>query len=305
MSSAQAPFLALLLSCACAERPFLFAIVERTTKSVLFLGRVATPLVLALVLLAGCADEPVVLPPEHATIVLTPPPVTKGPPATTATLPPIVDPATLSPNGLAVAARDSRRGGTRSVAILTNEISALEGLRKATLLSSPDAQAVVRRLAEDYVELRKLGTASASQDAIARYEEITKLYPANRMMDEVRYYLGIECEVSGDLAKARKAYFELVSQHPSSSLVPFAYFAFGELFLREAKSDPTKLTLAEQAYAQALKTAKPDLLPDTLLREGQVQALLGDGARAQGFYDRLQRDYPASPAAARIGGGKP
>ena len=50
----------------------------------------------ALVLLGGCADEPVVLPAEHATIVLTPPPLTKGPPATTATLPPVLAPDTIS-----------------------------------------------------------------------------------------------------------------------------------------------------------------------------------------------------------------
>ena len=268
-------------------------------------GRLSCAVALVLTLFAGCADEPVVLPPEHATIVLTPPPVTKGPPATTATLPTVVAPDTISPNGLAIAARDSRRAGPPSVAILTNEISGLEGLRKAMSPSSPDGPTLVRRLAEDYVELRKLGTASASQDAIARYEEVGKLSPAYPKMDEVLYYLGIEYEISGDLQKARKAYFELVSQHPSSGLVPFAYFAFGELFLREAKSDPTKLTLTEQAYAQALKTAKPDLLPDTLLREGQVQALLGDRARAQGFYDHVKRDYPASAAAARIGGGTP
>lgn len=255
----------------------------------------------ALVLLGGCADEPVVLPAEHATIVLTPPPLTKGPPATTATLPPVLAPDTISPNGLAVAARDPRRAGPPSVAIVTNEISALEGVRRAMSPSSPDGPTLVRRLAEDYVELRKLGTASASQDAITRYEEVGKLSPAYPKMDEVRYYLGIEYEVSGDLTKARKAYFDLISQNPTSSFVPFAYFAFGELFLREAKADPTKLSLAEQAYAQTLKTAKPDLLPDTLWREGQVLTLLGEAARAQGFYERLKRDYPTSAAAARLG----
>lgn len=71
--------------------------------------------------------------------------------------------------------------------------------------------------------------------------------------DEVLYYAGLDHELAGNVTAARRSYYEVIKQYPSSKLVPFAYFAFGELFLAETESDPSKAQLAEQAYREVLK----------------------------------------------------
>lgn len=76
--------------------------------------------------------------------------------------------------------------------------------------------------------------------------------------ERTTYDAALEAEQSGDFMTARKRYFELISQFPRSRLVPLAYLAFGELFAREAESDPTKRELAVQSYAEVLKYPPPE-----------------------------------------------
>lgn len=78
--------------------------------------------------------------------------------------------------------------------------------------------------------------------------------------DEARsaYDTALAAERRGDLASARRAYFELVQRQPSSKLIPLAYLAFGEMFAAEAETDPAKWEIAKQAYLEVLKYPAPD-----------------------------------------------
>jgi tetratricopeptide (TPR) repeat protein len=53
---------------------------------------------------------------------------------------------------------------------------------------------------------------------------------------------------AGNLAAARRSYFELIEQNPASPFIPLAYLAFGDLFREQAKKEPSHASLAISAY---------------------------------------------------------
>lgn len=71
------------------------------------------------------------------------------------------------------------------------------------------------------------------------------------------YLSALTAERSGALDQARRGYLKLIQTSPDSALVPAAYFAFGEMFLAEARTDPSKLAFAEQSYKEAMKYPAP------------------------------------------------
>ena len=73
---------------------------------------------------------------------------------------------------------------------------------------------------------------------------------------EAKYRLGMLAECDRDLPTARKLYFQVVSEAPRGPLLPYAYFAFGELFAEEVKHDPSKTELARQSYAECTKSGR-------------------------------------------------
>lgn len=76
--------------------------------------------------------------------------------------------------------------------------------------------------------------------------------------ERAAYDRALAAEERGDLLEARKQYFAVVSEHPRSRLIPLAYLAFGELFAREARTDPSKLDLATASYTEVVKYPPPD-----------------------------------------------
>jgi tetratricopeptide (TPR) repeat protein len=171
--------------------------------------------------------------------------------------------------------RDLRRAMHRSPALVVTETQALESLLATTTATSPDRPALLRRLAESYVELRKGGQARASAKAIQHYSELVRTYPTYAQIDEAYYYLALEYELAGDLNNARKSYYELIKSAPSSKYVPYAYFAFGEIFFHDAKSDPSKYDFAKQAYQEVMKFPSP-IASDAACRLGLVFDAQGD-----------------------------
>ncbi len=69
----------------------------------------------------------------------------------------------------------------------------------------------------------------------------------------VDYHDALVAERTGRLDAARRGYLKLIQNYPSSTLVPAAYFAFGEMFAAEAALDPSKTAFAEQSYLEVLK----------------------------------------------------
>jgi tetratricopeptide (TPR) repeat protein len=175
--------------------------------------------------------------------------------------------------------RDLRRLTPRSRALVVTETQALENLARTTAMNSPDRPALLRRLAENYVELRRTGARAASAKAIEHYTALVTSYPSYAQIDEAYYYLGLEYELTNDLSNARRTYYELIQRTPSSKYVPYAYYAFGELFSAEAKSDPSKWDLARQAYTEVIKFSSP-LQSAGYCRLGAVNEAQGDAKMA-------------------------
>jgi tetratricopeptide (TPR) repeat protein len=184
--------------------------------------------------------------------------------------------------------RDLRHHQPRPPALLRTETQALENLLAATARNAPDRPALLRRLAENYSDLRKQGEAGASAKAIQHYSELVTTYPNYAQVDEGYYYLGLEYEKGGDPMNARKIYYELIRRQPGSKYVPYAYFAFGEMFFHEAKGDPSKWDLAKQAYTEVMKFPSP-IASDAACRLGLVFDAQGDPKRATVFREKAER----------------
>ena len=164
---------------------------------------------------------------------------------------------------LAVPERDPRKSVAmpRGTALVKVEAQQLQRLLDATKPNAPDRPALLRRVAESYVELsRSLARDGATQDAqvaralaLSRYQDLENDHPTFAKMDEVFYFHALELEMAHDLMGARKTYYELIKRHPSSTYVGPAYFAFGEMFHAEADGDPSKKSLAVAAWGEAAK----------------------------------------------------
>ena len=196
---------------------------------------------------------------------------------------------------MTAAQRDDRKNRlqARQRALLATEISGLENLYSSTPQNAPDRIQVLRRLAEDYVELESAAFRDKTNAEIARdaakknnpsaagqqqtlvqqaagimakarsnaekyYAVIDNEYPNYPQLDEVLYYLAYEYEQANDNANARRVYYELIQKRPNSKYIPNAYLAFGELFFNEAQGDPSKWSFARDAYVKVIGYPPPN-----------------------------------------------
>ena len=203
----------------------------------------------------------------------------------------------------------------------------------ATPESSRDRPTLVRRIAQEYVELacaaerdwRAGDTRSqkplilARKTAIRYYQQLTTEYSTScqsgqvrdpskftACLDEALYGLALLEERAGDLNMARSNYLKLIQMSPHSPRVPLAYFAFGELFLAEAETDPSKLALAELSYREVVKVPAPANVAYgfALLRMGKIRARQHDDAGALNYLQQAiaapaRGDNTALVAAAK------
>jgi hypothetical protein len=196
--------------------------------------------------------------------------------------------------------RDPRaaRLAPRARALLITELQGLESLFASVPKTSPDRPSLIRRLAEDYAELARSAhddakvAATAHRKSSANYALLAADYPDYAHIDEVNYYRGFEDEQTGDLAHARAAYFAVIQKTPNSKLVPYAYFAFAELFAAEASSDASKWPLAQQSYAKVLDYQKTPLEQNAMFALSYVYEKMGDAERSKQMLVRLRQSYP-------------
>jgi tetratricopeptide (TPR) repeat protein len=249
-------------------------------------------LLLVLAASACAADE---RPPSVSTAQPSPsPPVTRRPAVTFSPLPASV--------------RDERRFPGRSRALIVTELQGLEASLAASPAGAPERPALMHRLAEGYSELERAAEADrdsappgipeavkageiaalARKVAIKYYLRLAQQYaqwcaaPPNGCADESLYYVALAFERAGQLDDARKVHLDLIQSWPASRYIPFAFLAFGELFLEAGQRDPSKLRFAEQAYAEVSKYPPPHnhVYGYSEYRLGQVYAWQGDNARA-------------------------
>lgn len=187
-------------------------------------------------------------------------------------------------------------------------LSELQSLNRVldTTQKPDDRAAIHRRLAELHSELEHTSSgeeAARSRDEAIKHYEAIKAHPASyNALDEVSYYLGLAYERAGDFPGARATYFSVVTGFPSSGFVPLVYFSFGEIFFTEAKTDPSKLELAQQAYVEARKYPPPanKIYFDALLRIGEIALQRGDEAKARATFEQIRREAKDSWAAGHI-----
>jgi TolA-binding protein len=199
----------------------------------------------------------------------------------------------------------------RALPLLVTELQQLEMLLRATSRGSWDSLALSRRVAEDYVELAAVADAEADaahargdaatararrtiarqarRRAISSYGTLIEQPPRtpNLTLDEVRWFLALECARAGDVANARRHALNVVAEYPNSNYVPRAYFLFGALFAAEASGDPSKHTVAEQAFAKAAASHEPTLRRVALLRLQKEADAAGDTTSADDAARRL------------------
>jgi TolA-binding protein len=184
--------------------------------------------------------------------------------------------------------------------LIVTELQALERLFDTTPRSSPDRPSIALRMAEAYVELasaaardkaaertaQEVRKAQATERAararaVKLYQLVANQYPrwcapaagsvsgdtnGDRCVDEVLYFLGYELELAGEIDAARKVYLDLVKRFPESRYVPYVYFAFAEIFLEQARSDPGRWQLAARLYEKASTFRESPIAPHAVSR---------------------------------------
>lgn len=231
--------------------------------------------------------------------------------------------------------RDPRPYSHTHGPLLDTEIQQLENVLRAMDLGSKDRPMLLRRLAEDYVEVehiaqrekteaeikrdafkqcdpeeagrqqaiansRQLKVARSQEAAIAGYRSLVSDYSGAAFLDQVYYYLAYEYEQAGDLATARRVYLDLLAKTPESPFVSLAYLAFGEWFSAEAINDPTQWESAKQAYMKVIATPPPHRTAYgySWLRLGQIAEHLHEYAQAGAAYNKVTefaRNFPEVP----------
>lgn len=152
----------------------------------------------------------------------------------------------------------------RARALVVTELQGLSSLLAATPPTAPDRPAMLKRTGDGYFELARQGgqaATSARQAAIKHYSELNSSYPSFNQRDEVLYYLALSYEKGADYANARRCYYDVIKSYPQSKYIPYAYFAFGEIFRVESASDPSKFDLARQAYKEVMKYPQSPIQP--------------------------------------------
>ena len=112
------------------------------------------------------------------------------------------------------------------------------------------------------------------------------------------YRVGTEKLQAKDFDAAVLSFYDLIVTYPNHPLREGAQFLVADIFYMQKDF---RSALAE---FEALIAAVPrgERVPDALLKIGQCQKSLGDGARAKRTWERVVKDHPASVAArqARI-----
>jgi tetratricopeptide (TPR) repeat protein len=187
--------------------------------------------------------------------------------------------------------RRAIRMAQRSRPLLITVLEQTEELLATKPANAPNVPIILRRIAEDCVELEHLSAregddatvAQARAHAIATYETLLRDH-ADAITDEaeVLYDLAIEYQAAQDLEHARSAYKKVIdTAAPTSPYASRAYLALGETFFDAAGADATAWPAAEAAYDKALLADDLSVRAAAALELGRAR--LQTGRAAPGF----------------------
>ncbi|MCE9602005.1 MAG: tol-pal system protein YbgF [Gemmatimonadetes bacterium] len=107
------------------------------------------------------------------------------------------------------------------------------------------------------------------------------------------YQMGQDQLRRGSWGSARGAFNEILSQFPSSDIVPDALFAIGQAFENEGNG-----VSADSVYALVVQRhPKSDKAPTALYKRATALRVTGQAAAAQVLYKQIVDQYPRSDAA--------
>lgn len=249
----------------------------------------------------------------------------------------------LTDSEISTLVRDPRREhwSPRATQLVVTELQGLEALFANMPANAPDKPLLMRRLASDYIELKFAArrdkqhvldtgarprpneperldkTAKAAQIMAVKYfVMLTNQHPnfcqsphpsdPNKntgCVDDALYFLGLEHLELDAPDQARKSFLKLIQSFPMSPWVPYAYMAFGELFLAEGMSDPSKLDFARLSYEQSLKypPSQNETYGFASYRLGQVERLKTEEAKALSHFTHAI-EFTINNAALRPSG---
>jgi cellulose synthase operon protein C len=141
-----------------------------------------------------------------------------------------------------------------------------------------DAAGMQQALAEKEDLLKK--SASFQAEAILRYRQIVKKYPAYPRMDEVLYFLGHNLWDDNKEKDALGIYKLLVQRYPQSKYVADAYLAFGEYYFNNSKGQRPELLKALSAYKKSASFPENKVYLYALYKEGWCYYNLADFPQA-------------------------
>lgn len=201
----------------------------------------------------------------------------------------------------------TRRAGKRSAQLVSTELQALLALYEATPGTSPDRLLLAARTADVAAELAHISEkhrAFAQKKALFFYEIVaaegtSEMCARNKSTcaDEALYFMGLEIEMAGSMENARKAYFRLIKDHPSSKYVSYAYFAFGEFYYQRAKNEGQDFEQAEKVFEKVVSLGESPMAPESLLRLAELAQMREKPQFAVDYIQKLLKQYPESRAA--------
>jgi TolA-binding protein len=180
----------------------------------------------------------------------------------------------------------------RGASLLKAEIQQLKALLELTPRESTERPRIIRRLADVNAELAWAApreSESARIAAIQYYTMLAKQHkdhcgspPGKKCADEALYFMALEWELFDKPEEARKSYLSLVQHYPQSIYVPYAYFAFGELFFKEAmRQDLSKLSMARQIYEKVIQFRDSPIAAHATLRLAEIAEAEGKKEEAE------------------------
>jgi tetratricopeptide (TPR) repeat protein len=209
--------------------------------------------------------------------------------------------------------------------LLEIEIDNLAALLASTPRQDRDRPAIVRRLAQSYLELAssndREGDAAASdrarearKKAVALFDELATAYrdwcaipahagaPAHGCADESSLESARAHEALGEAEQAAQAYARIIRDMPSSPFVARARYAVAGLWLGAGKTDD-----ARQAYGKvaAESPSREPLSAYAAYRLGYLLWAAGDRTGAVGELSSVMRAaqaYPTLPGYEALGG---
>lgn len=157
-----------------------------------------------------------------------------------------------------------------------------------------DMETAQKRQRDFYIDLdtrlRKLETAANPPTADPKADATPKIDPAQEARD---YEAALAAFKAGKYKDAVGAFQSFVSTHPSSALLPNAYYwtASSHYQLKDYRK-------AVETFAKVAATWPNDpKAPDALLAEGNALMEAGDAKGAKKVLEVLVDQYPATPAA--------